>query len=124
MECLVLMVPAFKCVERWKERLKPEDVEKWKRQGWAPIFHYGSNSERRLGYQFLADGYKYPATPDFHQRALILHGREDRVVPSRVSYDYALNHSHTRLALFKSGHELTDVLEEMWREVATFLELV
>ena len=121
---LVLMAPAFEFLERWKNRLNAQELAQWKQQGWAPVFHYASNSERRLGYQFLADGAQYPATPDFHQRALILHGTEDEVVPSRVSYDYALEHAHTRLALFKSGHELTDVLEELWTEVAAFLEIV
>ncbi len=63
------------------------------------------------------------AVPDFHQRALILHGTEDSVVPSQVSHDFALEHAHVRLALFKSGHELTDVLEGLWREASGFLEI-
>ena len=120
---LVLMAPAFEFLERWKKRLTPQELAEWKQRGWAPVFHYGSNSERRLRYQFLEDAARYPSTPDFHQRALILHGTEDQMVPSQVSYDYALEHSHTRLALFKSGHELTDVLEDLWREVAAFLEI-
>jgi pimeloyl-ACP methyl ester carboxylesterase len=120
---LVLMAPAFGFLERWKTRLSPQESAQWKQQGWAPIFHYGSKTERRLGHQFLEDGAKYPSTPDFHQRALILHGTQDQVVPSQVSYDYALDHAHTRLALFESGHELTDVLEDLWREVAAFLEI-
>jgi hypothetical protein len=76
-----------------------------------------------LGYQFLEDADQYEAVPDFRQRALILHGTEDTVVPSQVSHDFALEHSHVRLALFKSGHELTDVLEGLWREASVFLEI-
>ena len=98
-------------------------MAEWKRQGWKPVFHYGRHDERRLGYQFLEDAARYPAAPDFHQRALILHGRSDDVVPCQVSYDYALEHSHTRLVVLDSGHELTDVMEEMWRETAAFLEI-
>jgi hypothetical protein len=121
---LVLMAPAFEFLARWQNRLNPHELAQWKQQGWAPIFHYGSKSERRLGYEFLEDGKRYPATPDFHQRALILHGSEDQVVPSEVSRAYALEHTHTRLVLFNSGHELTDILDDLWREVAAFLEII
>lgn len=120
---LVLMAPAFEFLERWKKRLGPQELARWKEQGWAPIFHYGTQAERRLGYQFIEDGESYPPAPDFHQRALILHGTKDTVVPSQVSYQYALDHAHTRLALLDSGHELTDVLDDLWRETAAFLEL-
>jgi hypothetical protein len=54
---------------------------------------------------------------------LILHGSEDTVVPCQVSRDFALEHAGVRLALFKSGHELTDVLEGLWREASGFLEI-
>ena len=61
--------------------------------------------------------------PDFHQRALILHGTEDTIVPYQGSYDFALEHARTRLVPFHSGHELTDVLDGLWRETAAFLEI-
>jgi len=120
---LVLLAPAFQFLQRWRARLSAQEHEQWKREGSIPVYHYGSQSEQRLGYQFLEDAAQYDGTPDFHQRALILHGTEDPVVPYQVSYDFALEHAHTRLALFKSGHELTDVLEDLWREVAAFLEI-
>ena len=120
---LVLLAPAFDFLMRWRARLSIQEIEQWKREGSIPIYHYGSKTEQRLGYQFLEDAAQYEAAPDFHQRALILHGTEDTVVPSQVSYDFALEHTHVRLALFKSGHELTDVLEGLWREVSGFLEI-
>ncbi len=120
---LILIAPAFQFVERWETRVSASELEQWKHKGWASVYHYGAKAEQRLGYQFLEDASKYPAVPDFHQRALILHGTEDPVVPYQVSYDFALAHAHTRLTLFKSGHELTDVLEDLWRETASFLEI-
>jgi pimeloyl-ACP methyl ester carboxylesterase len=119
----VLIAPAFGFLQRWRERLSAQEMEQWKREGSIPIYHYGSKTEQRLGYQFLEDAAQYEAAPDFHQRALILHGTEDTVVPSQVSHDFALEHTRVRLALFKSGHELTDVLEGLWRETAGFLEI-
>jgi len=122
-ERLILLAPAFGFLERWKTRLSTEEIEHWRENGWSPVYHYGSRTERRLGYGFLEEAAKYDASPDFHQRALILHGTEDPVVPYQNSYNFALEHARTRLVPFKSGHELTDVLEDLWREVATFLEI-
>src|SRR5208283_358477 len=45
---LVLMAPAFGFLERWKKRFSPQEVAEWKRQGWTPVFHYGTRTERRL----------------------------------------------------------------------------
>lgn len=120
---LVLLAPAFHFLQRWRERLSPLEIEQWKREGSIPMYHYGSKTEQRLGYQFLEDAARYEAVPDFRQPALILHGTEDTVVPSQVSIDFALEHVGVRLALLKSGHELTDVLEDLWREVSGFLEI-
>ncbi|MEO8049999.1 MAG: YqiA/YcfP family alpha/beta fold hydrolase [Acidobacteriota bacterium] len=120
---LVLLAPAFRFLERWRVRLSPTEIEQWKRDGSILMYHYGSKTAQRLGYQFLEDAAGYEAVPDFHQRALILHGTNDTVVPCQVSYDFALEHVHARLALFESGHELTDVLEGLWREASAFLEI-
>jgi hypothetical protein len=120
---LILIAPAFQFLDRWKSRFRAPELEQWKKKGWTSVYHYGSKADQRLGYQFLEDAAKYPLVPDFHQRALILHGSEDPVVPYQVSYDFALAHAHSRLTLFKSGHELTDVLEDLWGETAKFLEI-
>ena len=120
---VILMAPAFNFLRRWKARLTKEELTRWNTQGWMPIFHYGAKAEMRLGRQFLEDGARYPAVPDFSQRALILHGTGDPVVPLKGSQDFAHEHPLVRLALFPSGHELTDVLEGLWREVASFLEI-
>jgi uncharacterized protein len=120
---LILLAPAFRFLERWRARLTVAELDQWKQQGWAPIYHYGAKADQRLGYQFLEDAEKLDPVPDFHQRALILHGTEDKVVPYQGSYDFALEHTRTRLVPFHSGHELTDVLEDLWRETASFLEI-
>ena len=120
---LILLAPAFRFLERWRARLSPRELEEWKQQGWAPIYHYGAHSDQRLGYQFLEDAEKFDPVPDFHQRALILHGTKDLTVPYQGSYDFALEHARTRLVPFNTGHELTDVLDDLWRETAAFLEI-
>jgi len=116
------LAPAFRFPARWRERYAA-DLERWKREGSLPFFHYTAQEERPLRYQFVEDAAQYPEEPEFPQPALILHGARDPVVPAEISGEYAARHSHVRLRLFDAGHELTDVLEPMWAEVAGFLGL-
>jgi uncharacterized protein len=122
-EKLVLLAPAFQFPRRWRERYSDQDWDLWKREGSTPVFHYGEGGIRRLGYRFVEDAALYEDEPDFPQPALILHGERDSVVPAEISRVYAARHPNTRLVLFESGHELTDVLEPMWLEIMNFLSV-
>jgi pimeloyl-ACP methyl ester carboxylesterase len=118
---LVLLAPAIQFPRRWRARYSPEDLERWKRWGSVPIFHYGSKEQVRLGYQFMEDSMKYEDEPDFKQPALILHGLHDDVVPARISELYANQRGNITLKLVESAHELTDVLDKLWAETEAFL---
>jgi pimeloyl-ACP methyl ester carboxylesterase len=120
-ERMVLMAPAFQFPRRWRERLTPRQLADWKTTRKLPIFHYGEDGIRDLGYGFLEDAAKYEDEPDFPQPALILHGTGDSVVPSSISVQFAASHPHVSLKLYPSSHELTDVLEPMWQETSRFL---
>jgi len=122
-ERLALLAPAFQFPRRWRERYSDQDWERWKREGSTPVFHYGDGRERRLGFQFVEDAAQYEDEPEFPQPALILHGVRDSIVPAEISRGYAADHPNTRLVLFESGHELTDVLEPMWLEMMNFLSV-
>ena len=63
--------------------------------------------------------------PDAQQPALILHGKLDPVVPVSLSEEFLKRHQPTtRLRIYpKSGHELTDIVDDMWTEVSGFLGL-
>ena len=120
-EKLVLLAPAFQFPRRWRERYSDQDWERWKREGSTPVFHYGEGRERQLGYQFVEDAAQYEDEPEFSQPALILHGVRDSVVSAEISRAYAARRPNTKLVLFESGHELTDVLEPMWAQISSFL---
>jgi uncharacterized protein len=122
-EKLVLLAPAFQFPRRWRERYSDQDWDLWKREGSTPVFHYGEGGIRRLGYRFVEDAALYEDEPDFPQPALILHGERDSVVPAEISRVCAARHPNSRLVLFESGHELTDVLEPMWLEIMNFLSV-
>lgn len=118
---LVLLAPAFRFPTRWRARYSAEDLELWRKKGTIPFFHYGFNAERGLGYQIVEDALKYEDEPAFKQPALVLHGRKDEVVPAALSEAFAEGRPNVELRLFDSGHELTDVLDELWASTAPFL---
>jgi pimeloyl-ACP methyl ester carboxylesterase len=120
-ERLVLLAPAFQFSRRWRERYSEQEWERWRREGSAPVFHYGDGRERRLGFQFVEDAARYEDEPVFPQPALILHGTRDNVVPAEVSSAFASRNGRVELILMESGHELTDVLEPMWIHVSQYL---
>jgi pimeloyl-ACP methyl ester carboxylesterase len=122
-ERLVLLAPALQFSKRWRARFSPEELAEWKRLGWKNFYHYGRKREERLAYSFIEDAARFESEPEFPQPALILHGSRDEIVPVEMSRDYVLCHPQAKLKEFDSGHEMTDVLEDLWRETAAFLGL-
>jgi alpha-beta hydrolase superfamily lysophospholipase len=118
---LVLLAPAFQFPTRWRARYSAEELELWRRRGTIPFFHYGFQEERDLGFQIVEDAMKYEDEPAFVQPALVLHGRADTVVPAAFSKAFAEGHPNVTLRLVDSGHELTDVLDQLWMETTRFL---
>jgi len=118
---LVLLAPALRFPSRWRERYPPADLELWKQKGFVSVYHYGQQREAQLGYQLMEDSSKYEDDPDFRQPALILHGKADPVVPAGISTVFASSHQNVSVRLLDSGHELTDVLEDLWEETSRFL---
>ena len=123
-EKLVLLAPAFGFLERFRGRLTPEQLAQWKHEGKLMLYHYGSKTRQPLGFGLLEDAAQYEPEPDFNQPGLILHGTGDDVVPVQGSQAFVNTHPNVRLRIFSSGHELTDVLDLLWRETAVFLQIV
>jgi len=120
-ERIVLLAPAFGFAQRWPERLGPAAVAAWHRAGTIDVFHYADNCQRKLGYQFLDDGQRFEADPDFAQPALIFHGTHDDTVPVRYSEEFAANHPNATLEILDAGHDLLNVLDYMAPKILRFL---
>jgi uncharacterized protein len=121
---LILMAPAFGFPNRWRERHGEEEMVRWKQRGLWPVFHYGVGRELPLGYQIVEDSLRYAPEPELSQPALIFHGTRDQVVPVECSRRYAERHPNATLHLLDSGHELNDVLDEMWSGTCGFLGIL
>ncbi|HEY6341720.1 MAG TPA: YqiA/YcfP family alpha/beta fold hydrolase [Bryobacteraceae bacterium] len=122
-EKLILLAPAFGFPRRWCERYGQEELDLWKRRDVWPVFHYGAGRHLPLSYQIVEDSLRYEPEPEFSQPALIFHGTRDPVVPVDSSREYATRHSNVVLRVLNSGHELTDVVEEIWSGIRAFLNL-
>ena len=80
-----------------------------------------SGKPEPVGYGLIEDGLRFDAEPAFTQPAMIFHGTEDDVVPVSLSRDFIAKQPNASLREMKSGHELTDVMEEIWEESKSFL---
>lgn len=123
-ERLVLLAPAFGFYERFRARLTAAQLAEWKQKHRIMVFHYGSKTEQPLGFSLLEDAVAYEPVPDFRQAVLILHGIQDDVVPLAGSQAFVNTHPNAKLHTVASAHELTDVVDELWRETARFLQIV
>ena len=122
-ERAIMMAPAFCFARRWSAELQA--LEEWKRTGVMQLFHYGEHHMREISYNLISDGLEYEDYPEVRQPTLILHGAKDPVVPVMLSEEFARRHpATTTLRIYpQSGHELTDVVDQMWNEVSAFLDL-
>ncbi len=119
---LLLLAPAFCFPSRYPAELGKETLENWRQTGLLPVFHYAHGEPRNLSYSIVEDGRRYEDFPDFTQPAILAHGLHDTVVPASLSREYSVSHPNVRLHLLDSGHQLTNVLDQIWQFSGPFLE--
>jgi predicted esterase YcpF (UPF0227 family) len=90
---LVLLAPAFRLIERWRERLGEEAWQAWQRDGWLAIHDHATKREARVDFGFAADamaldamdgGWPPPVVPTW-----VAHGRGDDTVDIALSRAWA-----------------------------------
>lgn len=123
-ERLILLAPAFGFYQLWMAKLTPERIATWKSNGTLPFFHYGAQKELPLGYQLLEDASRFEPFPKVSQPVLIFHGTGDASVPVEQSLAFVRINPSARVICLESGHELTDVLVDVWDESQCFISAV
>jgi pimeloyl-ACP methyl ester carboxylesterase len=118
---VILLAPAFHFREHWVEIMGTDRFAEWRETGETMVYHYGENREVPLGFQLMEDAEKYEPCPDFSQPGLIFHGTADTVVPIKYSEDFAARHPNVELVTLQSGHEMTDVLGNIWAKAWPYL---
>jgi pimeloyl-ACP methyl ester carboxylesterase len=121
-EGLILLAPAFDFYSLWRRELGSERMASWEQKGWMRVFHYAEGREVPLSFEFMQDACRFDPYPAFAQPALVFHGTQDGVVPIESSVRFTEKHPNARLIRLDSGHELTDVLDTIWRHLELFLK--
>jgi pimeloyl-ACP methyl ester carboxylesterase len=119
---VVLLCPGFDMVSRWPAFLGPERIEKWRSRGYLP-FPDASGAPVPVHWGFVESALRHPPTPTTPCPTLILHGREDVVVPIEGSRAYTEAHAHVTLRELDDDHALTATLPAIESEVLRFFDL-
>jgi pimeloyl-ACP methyl ester carboxylesterase len=119
-EKLVLLAPAFRLAERWLERMAPEEIERWRREG-LDVDYYAQNRRARVGWQFMEDALSLPAYPAVSVPTLCITGVRDTLVPLADVEEFVRRTPSARLVTVEDGHELTDSIPRIFEETRAFI---
>jgi len=121
---LVLLAPAFRFVERWRQRLGPE-YQRWMDSGWLEVLDHTTGGKARVHADFAREAEELDAQgggwPDVRVPTLIVHGTRDEVVPVELSRRFAAGRRHVRLVEVDDDHELLGALPTILDEIEVFL---
>ncbi len=122
---LVLLAPAFGFLSHWLPELGEEKLRQWQVSGYLPVHHYGEKRSLPQNDTFVEDARQYQETQLLRPvPTLILHGRNDEVIPIEASRDYASMRPWVQLIELDSDHGLSDVMPEIWQATQTFCSLM
>jgi pimeloyl-ACP methyl ester carboxylesterase len=117
---MLLLAPLL----RWTSILGSEaEMARWEQKGSLPVSHYALPGRPRLRFDFQLDGRRYgdwvpPAAP-----TVIVHSRDDAIVPIADSRAYA-EHYPDRVRLLElkaAGHDMNDHLPTIWEQVRNMM---
>jgi pimeloyl-ACP methyl ester carboxylesterase len=118
-EKMLLLAPALSWLSGG---LAEGELAEWERHGTAPVFHYAFEREIPVRYDLQLDGLRYlkPVPPP--APIVIVHGRNDDVVPIDNSRRYAADFPQmVQVIEVDSDHRLNDRLPFIWEQVQSFL---
>jgi uncharacterized protein len=117
---LVLLAPAFRLFERWRERLTAAQLGEW-RAGGLEVDHYVTLDKRRLGWRFHEVAADLPAFPEVKVPALVIAGSRDELVPLADVEAWVDRTPTARLIVVDDRHDLAGSLGLIEREAFDFL---
>jgi alpha-beta hydrolase superfamily lysophospholipase len=122
---LVLLAPAFALGQRWTDRMRPEDVARWRSEGALPFDHYAWGRKELLGREFLEDAERREEYPLPTAPTLVLQGLRDDVVEPGLAREFTRRMEAAgravKLVELDEGHELNQDLPALWGHIEAFL---
>lgn len=116
---LLLLAPALTFLTG---KYTKAELQQWQREGTIKVAHYAFKREVSLWFDYYLDGLHYlePVPPP--APLLIIHGRNDEVVPIEHSRRYAARYpDQAQLVEVASDHRLNDQLDLIWERGRSFL---
>lgn len=123
---LVLLAPAFRLAERWREQLGDRAWQAWQSSGWHPFHDHATGRPTNVHFEFAAEAERFDRAdrsggPDVRVPTLIFHGRRDDVVPIARSYAFARDKPHVELRELDDDHEMVASIPQLVAETANWL---
>jgi uncharacterized protein len=122
---LVLLAPAFRLAERWRQRMGAAAVKAWRDDGWLTVHDHATGRPGRVDHRFLVDADEVDARgggwPDVRVPVLAVHGLADETVEIDATRAWADGKRHVRLVELDDGHELIRSVDRIAAEVDAFL---
>ncbi|WP_374191984.1 YqiA/YcfP family alpha/beta fold hydrolase [Chroococcus sp. FPU101] len=119
-----MLAPAFGFLSEWLNRLGTDMVKEWESSGYLKVYHYGEMRSLPLHYPFVQDIEQYDEAQLQRQvPTLIIHGRNDEVIPIQSSRNYAKQRPWVKLVEVDSDHSLTNVSTKIWSLTKEFCHL-
>jgi uncharacterized protein len=120
---LCLLAPAFDFGKHFSNFLGQEAIATWRKSNLKEFEHYGQKQKVGLHYEFLADAVKFVGIKPADLPILILHGRQDLVVPFQLSQDFAQGRTHTQLEILETDHGMTNAIAYINQKIQEFWQL-
>lgn len=118
-ERMLLLAPALAYL---KDKYPETIWQQWQQEGTLSVEHYAFGGEVPLRYDYHRDGLRYCELLPSPIPLLIIHGRQDEVVPIDHSRRYVARYpDHTQLLEVEAGHQLNEQLDFIWDQVRSFL---
>lgn len=128
---LVLLAPAFRLIERWRERLGDDGWRGWHERGWLEVHDHVTNAPTRVDAGFAEDAVAVDATDGGWPRCVvptwIAHGRADEVVDVALSRAWVAEAARPDVTLLEldDDHQLLSslptILPRAWAFLAPWL---
>ena len=119
---LVLLAPALDLVASLEEEFGPARMAAWELTGRLPVFHYGDDAMRELGWAFMPDARRYDSDAVHIDLPIVIYqGQSDQVVRPASVERWAAARPTVALRMVDDGHQLLGHVEPMWADLVTLL---
>ncbi|EAW38044.1 YqiA/YcfP family alpha/beta fold hydrolase [Lyngbya sp. PCC 8106] len=122
-EQLFLLAPAFDFLTHVLPLLGNEKLQQWQIERDLSVYHHGKQQNVPLNYHFIEDLSHYSdAQLNRSLPTLIVHGRQDEIIPVQASRDYSASRPWVKLIELDSDHTLGNILPEIWQVIKLNLD--